>query len=81
MNTLLEPPTTETKILERKSMATRVELHPFLVGMNREELALLTDCAMPSKSTKANRYRYARWRRRLARVYFTFVRSFANLRA
>jgi CRP/FNR family transcriptional regulator, cyclic AMP receptor protein len=26
---------------------TRVALHPFLAGMNREELALLTDCAIP----------------------------------
>jgi CRP/FNR family cyclic AMP-dependent transcriptional regulator len=30
----------------RESMATRVALHPFLVGMNRDQLALLTDCAM-----------------------------------
>jgi CRP/FNR family transcriptional regulator, cyclic AMP receptor protein len=29
-----------------ESMATRVALHPFLVGMNRRQLALLTDCAM-----------------------------------
>jgi len=35
---------TETRI---KSMATRVALHPFLAGMNRTQLALLTDCAMP----------------------------------
>jgi len=27
-------------------MATRVALHPFLAGMNRSQLALLTDCAM-----------------------------------
>jgi CRP/FNR family cyclic AMP-dependent transcriptional regulator len=27
-------------------MATRVALHPFLAGMNRTQLALLTDCAM-----------------------------------
>jgi CRP/FNR family cyclic AMP-dependent transcriptional regulator len=27
-------------------MATRVALHPFLAGMNKTELALLTDCAM-----------------------------------
>ncbi|HEX8897456.1 MAG TPA: cyclic nucleotide-binding domain-containing protein [Chthoniobacterales bacterium] len=27
-------------------MATRVALHPFLAGMNRNDLALLTDCAM-----------------------------------
>ena len=35
---------TETK---SESMRTRVALHPFLAGMNRTELALLTDCAMP----------------------------------
>ena len=35
---------TETK---SESMGTRVALHPFLAGMNRTELALLTDCAMP----------------------------------
>ena len=29
-----------------ESMATRVALHPFLVGMNRRQLALLTACAM-----------------------------------
>ena len=29
-------------------MATRVALHPFLAGMNRTQLALLTDCAMAS---------------------------------
>lgn len=27
-------------------IATRVALHPFLAGMNRTQLALLTDCAM-----------------------------------
>ena len=27
--------------------ATRVALHPFLAGMNHEQLALLTDCAIP----------------------------------
>jgi len=26
-------------------LSTRVALHPFLAGMNREQLALLTDCA------------------------------------
>jgi CRP-like cAMP-binding protein len=31
---------------ESERMATRVELHPFLVGMNRSQLALLTDCAV-----------------------------------
>jgi CRP/FNR family transcriptional regulator, cyclic AMP receptor protein len=28
-------------------MAPRVALHPFLAGMNRTQLTLLTDCAMP----------------------------------
>ena len=31
---------------EQEPLATRVALHPFLVGMNRKHLALLTDCAM-----------------------------------
>jgi CRP-like cAMP-binding protein len=31
---------------EQESMATRVALHPFLVGLDREKLALLTDCAL-----------------------------------
>lgn len=31
---------------EAEPMATRVALHPFLAGMNRTQLALLTDCAM-----------------------------------
>ena len=34
---------TRTKITP---MATRVALHPFLAGMNRSQLSLLTDCAM-----------------------------------
>ena len=34
---------TEIKI---EPMETRVALHPFLVGVNRTQLALLTDCAM-----------------------------------
>lgn len=32
--------------VEAEPMATRVELHPFLAGMNRRQLSLLTDCAM-----------------------------------
>src|SRR5438552_5602412 len=32
---------------ETETMATRVGLHPFLAGMNRQPLALLTDCAIP----------------------------------
>ena len=31
---------------DTESMATRVALHPFLAGMDRKDLALLTDCAM-----------------------------------
>lgn len=32
--------------VEAEPLATRVALHPFLAGMNRAQLALLTDCAM-----------------------------------
>ena len=32
--------------IAREPLATRVALHPFLAGMNRTQLALLTDCAM-----------------------------------
>jgi CRP/FNR family cyclic AMP-dependent transcriptional regulator len=35
-----------------ESIATRVELHPFLAGMNRTQLALLTDCAMAAHFKK-----------------------------
>jgi CRP/FNR family cyclic AMP-dependent transcriptional regulator len=35
----------ETEIYD-ETMATRVALHPFLAGMNRGQLALLTDCAI-----------------------------------
>ena len=52
MNTLLEPPTTQSRALERESMATRVALHPFLAGMNPKQLALLTDCAIPVQFKK-----------------------------
>ena len=30
-------------------MAARVKAHPFLRGLNREQLALLTDCALPAR--------------------------------
>jgi CRP/FNR family transcriptional regulator, cyclic AMP receptor protein len=33
-------------IIEREPLAARVALHPFLAGMNRTQLGLLTDCAM-----------------------------------
>ena len=36
---------TNTKI-EAEPLAARVALHPFLAGMNRTHVALLTDCAM-----------------------------------
>ena len=32
--------------IEAEPMATRVALHPFLAGMDHEQLALLTDCAI-----------------------------------
>jgi CRP/FNR family transcriptional regulator, cyclic AMP receptor protein len=32
--------------IQIEPMATRVALHPFLAGMNRSQLTLLTDCAM-----------------------------------
>ena len=39
---------TETQIdPASEPMKTRVVLHPFLAGMDRKPLALLTDCAMP----------------------------------
>ena len=41
---------TETKT---EPMAKRVALHPFLAGMNRTHLALLTDCAIAAHFEKA----------------------------
>jgi CRP/FNR family transcriptional regulator, cyclic AMP receptor protein len=38
--------------IEDEAMATRVTLHPFLAGMSRKHLALLTDCAMPVQFKK-----------------------------
>ncbi len=37
---------------EIEPLATRVALHPFLAGMNRTQLALLTDCAMATHFKK-----------------------------
>ena len=40
---------TETEIgpdIRHEGIGTRVALHPFLVGMNRKHLALLSDCAI-----------------------------------
>ena len=38
---------TMTTESQPETMASRVALHPFLAGMNRNHLALLTDCAIP----------------------------------
>jgi len=38
--------------VQTESIATRVTLHPFLAGMNRPQLALLTDCAMATNFKK-----------------------------
>lgn len=35
-----------TMQIENEPIATRVALHPFLAGMNHEQLVLLTDCAI-----------------------------------
>jgi CRP/FNR family cyclic AMP-dependent transcriptional regulator len=45
--------TTKTDIkIESEAMTTRVALHPFLAGMSRPHLALLTDCAMAAHFKK-----------------------------
>jgi CRP/FNR family cyclic AMP-dependent transcriptional regulator len=46
MKTQTETPKRKERKPEPEPMATRVALHPFLAGMNRTQLALLTDCAM-----------------------------------
>lgn len=38
--------------VQTEPLATRVALHPFLAGMNRVQLALLTDCAMATHFEK-----------------------------
>ena len=38
--------------VQTELMAERVALHPFLAGMSRNHLALLTDCAIPVRFTK-----------------------------
>ena len=38
--------------VQTERMAERVALHPFLAGMSRNHLALLTDCAIPVRFTK-----------------------------
>jgi CRP/FNR family transcriptional regulator, cyclic AMP receptor protein len=38
--------------VQAEPIATRVALHPFLAGMKREQLALLTDCAIPVRVEK-----------------------------
>jgi CRP/FNR family transcriptional regulator, cyclic AMP receptor protein len=44
---------TKTEVrLEKEALATRVALHPFLAGMSRSHLALLTDCAIAARFKK-----------------------------
>jgi CRP-like cAMP-binding protein len=45
-------PTRNENKIEPEPMATRVALHPFLAGMSRTHLALLTDCAMAAHFKK-----------------------------
>jgi CRP-like cAMP-binding protein len=46
MKTTTRVKTKTNTTVETEPLATRVALHPFLAGMNRTKLALLTDCAM-----------------------------------
>ncbi len=46
MKTETETPAKTERKIEREPIATRVALHPFLAGMSRTHLALLTDCAI-----------------------------------
>ena len=41
-----------TMQIATEPMATRVAFHPFLAGMNRKQLALLIDCAIPVRFQK-----------------------------
>src|SRR5712691_9314521 len=50
MNTVIEKPA--KKETKKEPMATRVALHPFLAGMGRTHLSLLTDCAMAAHFKK-----------------------------
>ncbi len=47
MKTETENPAKTERKIEPEPIATRVALHPFLAGMSRTHLALLTDCATP----------------------------------
>jgi CRP-like cAMP-binding protein len=47
MKTETQTPTKIERKIEPEPMAARVALHPFLAGMSRTHLALLTDCAIP----------------------------------
>ena len=49
----MEAQTKMTMQIETDPIATRVTFHPFLAGLKREQLALLTDCAMATNSKKA----------------------------
>jgi len=48
----MEAQTKMTMQIETDPIATRVTFHPFLAGLKREQLALLTDCAMATNSKK-----------------------------
>ena len=48
----MEAQTKMTMQIETEPIATRVTFHPFLAGLKREQLALLTDCAMATNSKK-----------------------------
>ncbi len=49
MKTKTNPKTKPDTTIETEPLATRVALHPFLAGMNRTQLAFLTDCAMATQ--------------------------------
>ena len=40
--------------IEIEPLATRVALHPFLAGMDRTQLVLLTDYAIAARSLEVN---------------------------
>jgi len=46
MKTLARPQTGKGNKIEAEAMAARVAFHPFLVGINRSQLALFSDCAI-----------------------------------
>jgi hypothetical protein len=57
--------------VQTEPIALRVALHPFLVGMSRAQLAIVTDCAMAT-SFKRNKPFYAK---ASSRIDFTWLRA------